>query len=140
VVTGWPSFEYKHRRNSAEGLGNSVFVVQQLPQAKADLLVLAGAEQALDLGNVDGSTTGPSSVEPWPTTPRLPNLDILLTKVSDQRPDRLPMSGRSGIDPVPIHLEHIAAAPIGDAAWLEWPAEDSVAHLTGDEDLAGTAT
>jgi hypothetical protein len=41
-------------------------VVEELPEAKANLLVLAGAAQAFDLGDVDTSTPSPSSVKLWP--------------------------------------------------------------------------
>jgi hypothetical protein len=139
TTVGGLSFEHQHGHNRSALSGNLVDVVEELPEAKADLLVLAGAAQALDLGDVDTSATSPSSVKLGAAAPGLPDLYLLATEVSDQRTDCPLMCRRGGIDLVPIHPERVAMGVLRRAARLEWLAKDSVAHLPHDADLTGTA-
>jgi hypothetical protein len=77
--------------------------------------------QALDLGDVDTSAPSPSGVKLRASTPRLPDLDILPTEVSDRGTDRLLMGGRGGIDLVPVHPERVGTGMLRRAARLERP-------------------
>lgn len=139
TTVGWLSFEHQHGHHRSELSGKLVDVVEELSEAKADLLVLAGGAQALDLGDVGTSAPSPSSVKLWAAAPRLPDLNLLATEVSDQRTDSPPMGGRGGIDLVPIYPERVAMGVLRRAARLEWLAKDSVTHLAHDADLTGTA-
>lgn len=139
VVAGRLSFEHEDRRHPPRPLGRAVDVVKQLSQAKPDLLVLPSASQALDLSDVHGSITRPSSVELGSTTPVRPCFDARSTKMSAQSTDRLLMGSSRGIDPIPVDSERFAAGPVWRTARLERPSEDSVADLRDDDDLAAAA-
>jgi hypothetical protein len=139
TTVGWSSFEQEHGHNRSALSGNLVDVVEELPEAKADLLVLAGAPQALDLGDVDTSAPSPSSVKLGAAAPGPPDLYLLAPEVSEQCTDRLLMGGRGGIDLVPIHPQRVGPGVLRRATRLEWLAKDSVAHLPHDADLTGTA-
>jgi hypothetical protein len=89
MVIGWLSLEYEDGHDASRPARNAVDVIEQLAQAKADLLLLTGTAQALDLSDVHASATNPPGVEPRRTTPRSQDVDAFPAEVGDQRSDGL---------------------------------------------------
>jgi hypothetical protein len=88
---------------------------------------------------VDTPAPSPSSVKLWAAAPRLPDLHILTTEVSDQCTDCLLMGGCGGIDLIPIHAKCVGTGVLRRAPRPERLTKDPVAHLPHDADLTGTA-
>jgi hypothetical protein len=138
-IASWLSLQDEDSHDASGAARNAVGVIEQLAQAKADLLLLAGAAQAFDLSDVHPSATSPSGVEPRRTTPRSEDIDVFSVEVGDQRSDGLLMGGGRGVSLVPVHTQRASTRPTSHTTRLERRSQNPIAWARLNDDLASAS-
>jgi hypothetical protein len=133
AVVGRLSLEYEHGHDPSCAILYAVDVIQHLAQAKADLLVLTSAAQALDLSDVDSSATIAPGVEPGCATPRSSHIDAFVAEMGNQRLDSLFMGRRRRIDLIPVDAQRVPAHPAWRTTRGERRSEKPIANVPHDD-------